>query len=167
MSSESSKNAKNSKKLATSIDLSKIPIKEVASKTIEADLYGDGETKSYRIHALNDAERLCIGVLSQGGENVMFAAKFYVLLLTAGMDAVGGNQSVAEFLLANRPDEAKRIGDEIFQLTREFYAAKEQEAEEAEKNSESGAASKKPQQVAATAETETNPAETTTQDGRQ
>ena len=100
----------------TRIDLSKIPVKETASKIVKLD-FGYGE-KEYRIHALDDAMRQCIG------------------LLVAGLDAVNGDQGIADYLIRNATDAALKAGNEILMLTVDFYSAKDKEAEAAEKNSD-------------------------------
>lgn len=121
--------------IETKIDLSKIPAKETASKIIKVDLDGTGE-KEYRIHALDDAQRNCIGYLTMDSKDVMKAREFHVLLLASGLDVCEEDQFIARYLLRNRNNEALFVASEIYNLTQEFYKAKNDEAIEAEKNSE-------------------------------
>lgn len=137
---KSEKNIAN-KKLTTKIDLSKIKVKELPGKVVDIDLYGNGEIESFSIHALNDADRMCINMLRGNGEDVKFPRRLFQLLLTGGLDALEGDQSIADYLLLHCTDAAQTIALEIFNLTNEFYAAKDAEAEVAEKNSPSAAGS--------------------------
>lgn len=120
------------------IDLSRIPVKKTAEGTVKADFYGNGEELEYDIHALDDASRLCIGVLYAEEKDALKILKLYKILLAGGLDACKGDQGLAEYLLLNRYDEARKVGDAIYELTEKFYAAKEEEAREAEKNSATG-----------------------------
>lgn len=61
----------------------------------------------------------------------------YVCLLSCGLDL---DDAVADLLYDNVTAEAMRVGDLIFNFSREFEAGKLKEAEEAEKNSKKGAA---------------------------
>ena len=120
-----------------SIDLSKIPVKETASKILKLDFgYGEGE---YRIHALDDAMRQCIGLSEADEKDVLKTFNLYKLLLVGGLDAIKGNQAVADYLLRNASTAAMQAGNEILMLTVEFYNSKDKEAAEAEKNSETEA----------------------------
>lgn len=118
--------------IATSIDLSKIPVKSTPRKTIKAN-FGDGE-KEYWIRALGDADRMCVQMLYAGDSDVMRPVALYVLLLTAGLEAINENQETAKWLVKNSTDAAQEVGNEIYNMTIEFYKAKDAEAEQAEKN---------------------------------
>ena len=121
--------------IETKLDLSKIPAKETASKVIKADFYGDGE-REYMIHALDDSQRQSVGFLTTDSDDVLKSQKFYVLLLSQGLDVLEGDQYIARYLLRNKNEEATKVCNEIYRLTQEFYDAKNREAQEAEKNSE-------------------------------
>lgn len=118
--------------LATKIDLSKIPVKETASKIIEANF--DGTKAEYKIHALSDQYLQCLNLLRMRN-NTTKGVDLYVLLLTAGLDAIDGDEFQAKYLVENCNAEAVRVGNEIYSLTDDFLTAKNKEAEEAEKNS--------------------------------
>ena len=123
--------------IATSIDLSKVPAKELPRKTVEAD-FGDG-VKEYYIRPLNEADLVCLRTLPQndpttGQTDIMLPKKMYVLLLSAGLEVCQGQQDIAKLLLDERSAAAIHVGDAIFAFTNEFYAAKQNETEEAEKN---------------------------------
>ena len=118
----------------TRIDLSKIPVKETASKIVKLD-FGYGE-KEYRIHALDDAMRQCIGLNEANDKDVLKTFNLYKLLLVGGLDAVNGDQGIADYLIRNATDAALKAGNEILMLTVDFYSAKDKEAEAAEKNSD-------------------------------
>lgn len=119
--------------IATTIDLSKIPAKEVPRKTVKAN-FGDGE-KEYWIRSLDDADRMCVQMLyAVDQRDVRRPFELYVLLLTAGLEAINGSQETARWLVRNCTDAAMDVGNEIYSLTLEFFKAKDAEAEEAEKN---------------------------------
>lgn len=115
------------------IDLSKIPVKKTLEGTVTAD-FGDGE-KEYAIHALDDASRQCIGALYADSKDAMKPMKLYKILLTGGFDACNGEDAIAEYLLVNAYEASLKVGNAVYELTEKFYAAKEEEAQEAEKNS--------------------------------
>jgi hypothetical protein len=119
--------------IATTIDLSKIPVKEMPRKLVKAN-FGDGE-KEYWIRSLGDADRMCVQMLYSGDADVMRPYSLYVLLLTAGLEAIGGNQETAKWLVKHCTDAAQAVGNEIYTLTIDFYKAKDVEVEQAEKNS--------------------------------
>lgn len=119
--------------IQTRIDLAKIPVKETASKVIKLD-FGYGENE-YKIHALDDATRQCIGMLYADRNDVQREMKMNTLLLLGGLDAVQGDAAVAEYLVHNANATVVKACAEIVQLTNDFYSAKDAEAEEAEKNS--------------------------------
>lgn len=118
--------------VATKINLSRIPIKELPRKTILCNF--DGEEKEYWIRALDESKRMCIQSLWTGND-VLRPAKLYTLLLTAGLEAINEEQEIAQFLLENVTEEAKRVGNEIYAFTAEYYEKIAEEAEEARKNS--------------------------------
>lgn len=122
----------NSKNIVNSIDLAKIPVKETARRLIDAN-FGDGE-KQYWIRALNDADRMCISMLHTGQRDVQRPIDLYVIILTAGLEALNEDQEAARFLVKNVTEEAQRVGNIIYDLTTEFYRLKDKEAEQAEKN---------------------------------
>ena len=119
--------------IETRIDLSKIPVKETASKVIALD-FGYGE-KEYKIHALDDAMRQCVGLNDANDKDVLKTFNLYKLLLVGGLDACNGDQGIADYLLRNASDAALKAGNAILMLTVDFYSAKDKEAEDAEKNS--------------------------------
>lgn len=112
------------------IDLSKIPVKETAKKTIRANF--DGSEKEYEIRALTDGEKNNLMSLFSSAKDVYRFRNIYVFLLSCGLDI---EPDVAAFLYDNVNTEAIRVGDEIFSLLNLFEKEKVKEAEEAEKNS--------------------------------
>lgn len=126
------KTSKNTAKIVSAIDLTKIPVKETARKLITAD-FGDGE-KQYWIRALNDADRMCISMLHTAQRDVLLPIDLYVIVLTAGLEALDEDQETARFLVKNVTAEAQRVGNIIYEFTTEYHNLKENEAEQAEKN---------------------------------
>lgn len=118
--------------IKTRIDLSKIPVKELPRETISVDL-GEGEN-DYWIHALNDADWMCITGLYDNADDIFRQKSLYVILLACGLEAISGDQRAARILLDRKTLEAQKIGNRIFQMTIDFYNAKGEEAKEAEKN---------------------------------
>ena len=112
------------------IDLEKILVKELPSKTIKANF--DGTAKNFQITAMSDGDRSTFAAILADREDVLRAKKIHVFLLVAGL---GLEQEVAEFLYDNVSDESIRVAHEIFNFDQEFIAAKAKEQEEAEKNS--------------------------------
>lgn len=118
--------------IKTRIDLSKIPAKELPRETIAVDL-GEGEN-DYWIHALNDADWMCISGLYDNPDDIFRQKNLFVILLACGLEALAGDQRAAKTLLERKTLEAQKIGNRIFQMTIDFYNAKGEEAKEAEKN---------------------------------
>lgn len=118
------------------LDLSKIAIKDVATKKIKANF--DGTEREYTIRALTDGAQLELKTLISRTNDAMRIRKMYILLLSCGM---GWEPDVCELLFDNCSKEALRVGDEIFKLSRVFEDAKSAEAEKAEKNSGQGSVS--------------------------
>ena len=116
------------------IDLSKIAVKELPRKTIEANF--DGTKKPYEIRAFSDGEKMTLDSLLMTSRNVFRTRDIYVFLLSTGLDI---EQAVAGFLFDNCNAEAVRVGDLIFEFAKSFDTAKAEEAKEAEKNSDAGA----------------------------
>jgi len=130
--------------IKTKIDLSKIPAKELPRKKVTVD-FGDGEAE-YWIRALGDADRMCIQVL-YGTDNVFRPKDLYVLLLSCGLEVIKGDQDIARLLVERATIPAQTVGNEIYSLTNDFYDSKDQEAEQAEKNSQETAANTEAQEV--------------------
>lgn len=112
------------------IDLSKISIKETATKTIKANF--EGTEKEYQIRALTDSEKADYLLLCRETTNVHRYRNAYVFLLESGMDL---NPDVAGILYDNCRDEAVRVASEIFEFSKFFDESKAAEKAEAEKNS--------------------------------
>jgi hypothetical protein len=114
------------------IDLTKIPVKATVTKTIKANF--EGKEKEYKIRALSDGEKFNFKNLMVDGD-VRRSSNIYIHLLSCGL---GIQPQVAAFLFDNVNEEAIRVGDIIFELSKLFDESKEEEAEVAEKNSVAG-----------------------------
>lgn len=130
--------------IKTKIDLSKIPAKELPREKITVD-FGDGEAE-YWIRALGDADRMCIQVL-YGTENVFRPKELYILLLSCGLEAINGDQEIARLLVDRATLAAQTVGNAIYRMTNDFYESKDEEAEQAEKNSQETAANTEAQEA--------------------
>ena len=114
------------------IDLTKIPVKATVTKTIKANF--EGKEKEYVIRALSDGEKFNFKNLMVDGD-VRRSSNIYIHLLSCGL---GIQTQVAAFLFDNVNEEAIRVGDIIFELSKLFDESKEEEAKVAEKNSGAG-----------------------------
>ncbi len=115
------------------IDLSKISVKETAKGTVKANF--EGTEKEYSIRALTDGEKANMDSLLVVSRDVFRVRNMYVFLLSCGLDI---EQPVASFLFDNCTEEAMKVGDAVYELSRSFDEAKETEAKAAEKNSAGG-----------------------------
>ena len=111
------------------IDLSKIPVKELPTTKIKANF--DGTDKDFTVTAWGDGDQMTFAALSADKEDVFRLKKLYVFLLSSGL---GIEQELAACLYANVNDEAIRVGNEIFKFNQSVAEAKNKEAENAEKN---------------------------------
>lgn len=118
------------------IDLAKLPIKKLARKWIKANF--EGKEKKYEIRELTQGERMEIGGFFTS-KNVHRTRNLYVLLLSCGMEI---EPQRAEMLYDYCTEEALRVGDLIWKHSKIITDAEEQEAEEAEKNSDTEADTK-------------------------
>ena len=115
------------------IDLSKISVKETAKGTIKANF--EGTEREYSIRALTDGEKANMDSLIVTSRDVFRVRNMYVFLLSCGLDI---EQAVASFLFDNCTEEAMKVGDAVYELSKSFDEAKNKEVRDAEKNSEAG-----------------------------
>lgn len=121
-------------KKAASINLAKIPAKELPSSTIKAD-FGDGNgEQEFTVHAVGDMARRDIMDVLTDQREINRNSKLQLILLTEGLDCINGDKATARYLLENATDACITVTAEIVRLTNEFYAAKGEEKEAAEKN---------------------------------
>lgn len=111
------------------IDLSKLSIKETPTKTIKANF--DGTEKDFTISALTDVEQNDFQVIANNSSDVFRNRNMHVLLLSCGL---GIAQEVAGLIYEHAHKEAVRVANIVFEFTKEFAAAKAEEAGKAEKN---------------------------------
>ena len=112
------------------IDLTKISVKETASKKIQANL--DGTIKDYTIYALNDSHKFSIMTL-MGSDDPDKYLKIQKALFSYGL---GFSSRVTDIVFASESVmEAIRIADEVYKFSDLFDRQKIKELEEAEKNS--------------------------------
>ena len=111
------------------IDLSKLSIKEAATKVIRANF--DGIEKDFTISALSDTEQNDFQHILNNSADVFRHRNMHILLLTCGL---GVKQEVAALLYEYKNDEAVRVANLIFEFTQSVNTAKKNEAEKAEKN---------------------------------
>lgn len=118
------------------IDLAKLPIKKLAKKWIKANF--EGEEKKYEIRELTQGERMEIGGFFSV-KNVHRTRNLYVLLLSCGLEI---EPQQAEMLYDYCTAEAIRVGDVIWDFSKIVTDAEAEEAEIAEKNSDTEADTK-------------------------
>lgn len=125
--------------MANTFDLSKISVKSLPTKKITAS-FEDGDPKEYEISALSDAQQITLGsqLYQQNPDDFGGIRRIYACLLASGLNIP---QNIAYALFDLRPQEAVRVGDEIFAFSQEYMKAKADEAAEAEKNSKGGTGS--------------------------
>lgn len=113
------------------IDLSKIKVKEIPTKTIKANF--EGVEKDYTIFELQQAQLVQLNTFRESINDYMRVRTSVVFTLSAGLQI---EFSTAEFLFDNCTLEAVRVANLIYDFAADVQEEKVKEAEEAEKNSQ-------------------------------
>lgn len=120
--------------IANSIDLSKIPAKELPTSTVKATFSKELGEQEYEIRALDDIALQDWGDVVTDQREICRNSKTCLIALTEGLVALNGDKEKARYLLRNASDEAVKVVAAIIALTNEFYGKKAEEKQTAEKN---------------------------------
>ena len=121
--------------IATTIDLSKIPAKELPTSTVKAAFSKELGEQEYEIRALDDISLQDWGDVTSDPQEIFRNSKTCLIALTNGLVCLGGDKAKALYLLKNASsDEVVKVVAAIISLTNELDARKAEEKKTAEKN---------------------------------